>query len=249
MTINEDECMNKHCRILLFEEFKPQNHLVITGFPGFGYTGYIASRYIAQKLHLKRVGIIITRELPEYTMLEDYGIVFPFEIFTDKEKITVIINHSLPPKRYRDSYAKTVINWLRESNIRELILIGGLNIKLKEGDEKYRWLKGTQSKQKLDAPLMKKGLYIIGPLAHMIMYAEISLLPFIVILPYAEPLRLDPRAAAIAVEIIGKIYGITIDVSELYEDARKIEEELAEIIRQEEAFKRETSKKEEHIYM
>lgn len=241
--------MDKHCRILLFEELKPKNHVVITGFPGFGYTGYIASRYIAQKLNLKRVGVIITREMPDYTMLEDYGIVFPFEIFTDREKITIIVNHSLPPKRYRDSYARTVINWLRESSIKELVLIGGLNIKLKEGDEKYRWLKGTQSKQKLDAPLMKKGLYIIGPLAHMIMYAEMNLLPFIVILPYAEPLRLDPRAAAIAVEVIGRVYGITIDVSELYEDARKIEEELAEIIRQqEEAFRREASR-EEHIYM
>lgn len=241
--------MDKHCRILLFKEFKPKNHIVITGFPGFGYTGYIASRYMAQKLSLERVGIIITREIPEYTMLEDYGIVFPFEIFTDGKRITIIVNHSLPPKRYRDSYARTVVGWLKESSIKELVLIGGLNVKLREGDEKYRWLKGTQSKQKLDAPLMKKGLYIVGPLAHMIMYAEINLLPFIVVLPYAEPLRLDPRAAAIAIEVISKIYGITVDVSELYEDARRIEEELAEIIRQqEEAFRREVSK-EERVYM
>lgn len=241
--------MSEQCKIILFDEYSPRNHIVITGFPGFGYTGYIASRYIAHKLKLERVGVIVTRELPEYTMLEDYGIVFPFEIFTDKEKITVIVNHSLPPRRYRNTYARIVSRWLRENEIQELILIGGLNSRFKEGNEKYRWLSGSHSKRKLNAPVMKKGLYIVGPLAHMIMHAELNMIPFIVILPYAEPIRLDPRAAAIAIETINDIYGLKIDVSELYEDARRIEEELAEIIRrQEEALRKETSK-EEHIYM
>nr|MCG2909932.1 PAC2 family protein [Stygiolobus sp.] len=66
----------------------------------------------------------------------------------------------------------------------------------------------------------------IGPLALFTIYSEIEDLPAVVLLPYADRDRIDPAAAAVAIEEINKLLNLKIDVTELYEDARKIEEEL-----------------------
>ncbi len=243
------EKSSKYVKVVLFDRYDITGYNAITGFPGFGYTGYLTTRYIVQELRMKRMGVIVTQELPDYTSLEDYGIVFPHEIFVDQDNgLIVVINHSLPVKKYRDHYVKVLLKWLKDNNIGELVLIGGLNAKLREGAERYRWIKGSTSKRILNAPQMKKGLYVVGPLAHTILYSELLNIPYIVVLPYAEPLRPDPRAAAIAVEVINELYGLSIDTSKLYEEARRIEQELAEILRQqEEAMKK--SRKGEYIYM
>ncbi len=239
----------KYAKVIIFNKYDVTNYNVITGFPGFGYTGYLTTRYIVQELRMKRIGVIVTQELPDYTSLEDYGIVFPHEIFVDDNNgLVVIVNHSLPVRRYRDHYVKVLLKWIKENNTRELVLIGGLNAKLREGAERYRWIKGSLSRRTLSAPQMKKGLYVVGPLAHMILYSELLRIPYIVLLPYAEPLRPDPRAAAIAVEVINGLYELNIDTSKLYEEAQRIEQELAEILRQqEEAVKK--ARKGDYIYM
>jgi len=74
--------------------------------------------------------------------------------------------------------------------------------------------------------MMEKQLLMIGPLALFTIYSEIEDLPATILLPYADRDRIDPAAAAIAVEEVGRIFNMKIDVGELYEDAKKIEEEL-----------------------
>ncbi len=237
----------KNVRIELFEKVELSKHIVVTGFPGFGYTGYIATRYLAKERKLDRVGVIITSRLPEYTMLEDYGITFPFEIFSDNEKLTVIVNHVLPDKKDRQEYAQTLTRWLKENGVSELVLIGGLDKRFKKGEEKYRWFSTSSYSKTLESPLMEKGLYIIGPLAYTVMYAELYKIPSIVILPYTEPLQFDPRAAATAIEVLNELYGFNVDTSKLYEDAERLEKEISELIKkQEEAAKHVTG---ERVYM
>ena len=221
-------------KILMYEDIRLKDYVVVTGFPGFGWTGYLATKYIVDSLKMTRIGIILPRYLPEHTTISDYGIVMPFEIFaSNKHKLCVVVNHGVPHDRERSDYARVIIEWLKNEEIRELILIGGLDKRFKvEGEAaSYRWLSTSHSKTKLSAPLFEKGLYIIGPLALMLMYAEVYELPAIVLLPYADPGRPDPRAAAVAVEEISKIIGVEIDVKPLYIDAERIEKEIAEVVK------------------
>ncbi len=237
----------KRVSIEMFEKLILKNHIVVTGFPGFGYTGYIATRYLAKEKKLDRVGVILTSRLPEYTVLEDYGVVFPFEIFSDHKKLTVIVNHVLPDKRDRQDFALALVEWLKRNEISELALIGGLDKRFRKENERYRWFATTSYSRRLDSPLMEKGLYIIGPLAYTIMYAELYKVPSIVILPYTEPLQFDPRAAATAVEVLDELYGLDVDTRKLYEDAERLEKEISELVKkQEEAAKHTTG---ERVYM
>jgi len=211
---------------------------LVTGFKGFGATGYIATRYIASKLGMERVGVILTKYMPEFAFRDEYGLAFPFEIFYRPDpKLVVIVNHDLPDPRDRRVFAEVLVDWMKKVGISEAILIGGLDKKLKSGEEKMRWLANSHYAEKLGEPLMDKWLLIIGPLALLLMYSELKGLPALAVLPYAEAMRYDPYAAAVAVEKVGQLVGVEIDASELYEEARKFEEELEKLSKLEETRK------------
>lgn len=199
----------------------------ITGFRTLGEVGYIATRYLALKLGMKRVGFILTKYLRDVTFIDDYGLATPFELFFDKNNnVLVLLSHLLPLQKEMNIFSEKIIKWLKKIQVSDVLLIGGLDKRYKNDSSNLRWLKTSTSNLNLPYPLMEKQLLIIGPLALFTIYAEIEDLPAAVLLPYADRERIDPAAAAVAVEEINKIYGLKVDVSELYEDARKIEEEL-----------------------
>ncbi|BAB65305.1 MULTISPECIES: proteasome assembly chaperone family protein [Sulfurisphaera] len=199
----------------------------ITGFRTLGEVGYIATRYLVLKLGMKRVGFVLTKYLRDVTFIDEYGLATPFELFYDNNNnILVLLSHLLPLQREMNIFSAKIMKWLKNIQVSDILLIGGLDKRYKNDSSNLRWLKTSASKITLPYPLMEKQLLIIGPLALFTIYAEIEDLPATVLLPYADRERIDPAAAAIALEEINKLYGLKVDVSELYEDARKIEEEL-----------------------
>ena len=199
----------------------------ITGFRTLGEVGYIATRYLVLKTNMKRVGFVLTKYLRDVTFVDEYGLATPFELFYDKQNhILVLLSHLLPLQRELNEFSEKIIKWLKKIQVSEILLIGGLDKRYKTDNSNLRWLKTSASKHNLPYPFMEKQLLIIGPLALFIIYAEIEGLPGVVLLPYADRERIDPAAAAVAIEEINRIYGLKIDTSELYEDARRIEEEL-----------------------
>ncbi|BCU70595.1 proteasome assembly chaperone family protein [Stygiolobus caldivivus] len=199
----------------------------ITGFRTLGEVGYIATRYIALKLGMRRVGFVLTKYLRDVTFLDEYGIATPFELFYDeKNHLLVLLSHLLPLQREANEFSETVIKWLKKLDVSNVILIGGLDRRYKTSNTNLRWLRTSKSQLNLNYPLIEKQLLMIGPLALFTIYSEIEDLPATVLLPYADRDRIDPAAAAIAVDEISKLLNIKIDVGELYEDAKKIEEEL-----------------------
>ncbi|AAY80042.1 proteasome assembly chaperone family protein [Sulfolobus acidocaldarius] len=208
-------------------ESELQNAKFITGFRTIGEVGYIATRYIALKMKMKRIGFITTKYLRDVTFLDEYGIATPFELFYDNDnKILVLLNHLLPLPREANMFSEKIIKWLKRINISNAFYIGGLDKRYRTNNEKLRWIKTSNSTINLNFPLMEKQLLMIGPLALFTIYSEIEDLPATVLLPYADRDRIDPGAAATVVEELAKIIGVNIDVTELYEDAKKIEEEL-----------------------
>ncbi|HIQ11190.1 MAG TPA: proteasome assembly chaperone family protein [Pyrodictium sp.] len=223
----------------LFEEFKEaENSVFISGFKGYGMVGYITVVHIVEHLGCERAGIVVTKYMPEAITVDKSGIVSPFELYvcrgTDKVSIMALVNHDLPDVRERTRYADAIIRWAANIGVNEAVFFGGFDARYRTGDEKLRWVATSMWTKKLKEPKMESGLYIIGPLALFTLFSEIYKLPALVILPYAETSRPDPRAAAIAVETFAKLYGLNIDTKELYEKARLIEEKIMELEEQKE---------------
>jgi uncharacterized protein len=68
---------------------------------------------------------------------------------------------------------------------------------------------------------------IVGPVAIMLNYFELRGFPAYAILAYASPERMDPRAAAVSLGILGRTYGFELDVSPLIKGAEAIETAVA----------------------
>ncbi|AWR94444.1 proteasome assembly chaperone family protein [Acidianus brierleyi] len=208
-------------------ESELKHSFFITGFRTLGEVGYLATRHIVLKRRMQRIGFITTKYLNGVTFLDEYGIVTPFELFYDKEyNVIVELNHILPVEKEWNVFSRKIVNWVKKLEIKNAILIGGLDKNYKTSNEKLKWMKTSKSDLNLQYPELDKQLIMVGPLALFTIYSEIKDVPATVILPYSDKDRIDPAAAAAAVEAINKIVGFDIAVDELYEDAKKIEEEI-----------------------
>ncbi|RUM46622.1 MAG: proteasome assembly chaperone family protein [Hyperthermus sp.] len=211
--------------------------LFITGFKGFGSVGYITTMHFVDKLSCSKAGFILPKYLPEEVTPDPRGgVAGAFTLYAcsvnGDRKLTVLINNDVPVVHERARFAEAVVRWLRELNIGEAVLVGGFDSRFREGNEVLRWVASSYYSRRLSEPLMSHGLYVIGPLALLLMFAEIYSYPAVAILPYAEAARPDPRAAATAINKIGELYGFSLPVDELLEKAKEIEEMIEALEKQ-----------------
>ncbi len=224
----------KTIKVFFRDEFR-KSEFIVTGFKGFGAVGYLASLHLAERLFCKKAGFIVTKYVPEEVTPGDEGVVGPFTLYSCENNgrhFGVIVNHDIPLVQERSRFAEAVINFLTRIGIDEAVLIGGFDSRLRRGDEKLRWIATSAYKRDLDEPRMDKGLYVVGPLALLLLYAEVYGYPALALLPYAEAVRPDPRAAATAIEKLNELYGLSIGTEELLEEAKKIEEMISTLERQ-----------------
>lgn len=211
---------------IYLEKLKLRNDWIfITGFPGFGYVGTIATRYLVTQLRAEKIGNIITKYMPDFIAVEDYGILTPYELFMSYDnKLLILVNNATPVNIERVVFAKTIVKWAKSLGVKEFILAGGLNSRFKEGNERLRWVKTSVSSRELPEPKFHKGLYVVGPLAILFLTLEVEKVPAVMILPYTEPDRFDPKAAAVFIEKVNELLGLNIDVQGLIEYSKAVEE-------------------------
>ncbi len=199
--------------------------VVITGFPGFGYVGVIATKYLVTQLGADKIGNIVTKYMPDFIALDDYGILTPYEVFMSYEYgLIILVNNAMPISAERVSFAKAIIKWAKSLGVREFVLVGGLNSKFREENERLRWLKTSVSSRELIEPKFHKGLYVVGPLAILFLALEVEKVPAIMVLPYADPDRFDAKAAAVFIEKVNNLLNLNISIQGLIEYSKVVEE-------------------------
>jgi uncharacterized protein len=236
--------------IKLKENIDLKDCIFITGFHSpIGETGYITVRHLIKTLQPERIGFIDTALLPQLTGLENSRLTLPFELFKS-ENLVILFPRVVPYRAEQRRFAQTITQWLIENKFSEAVLIGGLDSQFKTGVEEFRvvptgaMLKKAQENKFV---LLEEGLNVFGPLALMLIYLEIKDFPALSILPFAQRGRPDPRAAAVVIEKINTLYGLSISTTELIRDAREIEEEVGKILKQQEEIQRREPREDMYI--
>ena len=205
-------------------------YVLITGFMGFGYVGYLATEYLIKKLNMKKVGYFITKYLPDQVSYSPvHSLELPFELYQDeKNKLLVLINRWIPHEFERFRYADYIVRWAKKVGIEKIYGLGGLDKNFKEEpNEALRWVKTSPYNGPLPSGKpMIEGLKVIGPLALLLASAEIREMPMLALLPFCESSRQDPRASATGIVELAKLINIQIDVSDLMKKAEIIEREI-----------------------
>lgn len=201
---------------------------LITGFHGVGQTGYIATSYMIHALKAERIGFIDVANPPPWVGTADGGLVTPFEIYAKRK--TVLVKLEFSPHRSEEAeFAKVLANWAVDEKFKDAILVGGLDASFKQNKHDFCVVPTGAYLERakiFKAPILEPGLLVYGPLAVMLSEFEIHEFPAVAVLPYAEPARADPAAAALAIRRIAKTYGFQVNVNELVKDARFIEREF-----------------------
>ncbi len=201
---------------------------LVTGFHGVGQTGYIATSYMIHALKAERIGFIDVSNPPPWVGTAEGGLVTPFEVY--RRGKTVLVKLEFSPHRSEEAeFAKVLSNWAVEQKFKDAILIGGLDAAFKQGREDFCVVPTgayLDRAKVFKAPILEPGLLVYGPLAVMLSEFEIHDFPAIAVLPYAEPARADPAAAALALRKISKAYSLKVDVDELVKDAKFIERDF-----------------------
>lgn len=200
---------------------------LVTGFHGVGQTGYIATSYMIHALKAERVGFVQVANPPPWVGTAEGGLVTPFEVY--KRGKTVLVKLEFSPHRTEEAeFAKVLANWAVKNRFKDAILIGGLDSSFRNNNDEFCVVPtgAYLSRAKIfNAPILEPGLLVYGPLAVMLSEFEIHDFPAVAVLPYAEPARADPAAAALAIRKISKAYNFNVNLKELLKDAKLIERE------------------------
>jgi len=207
--------------------------VLITGFHGLGATGYISVKHMVASLKAELIGYIETSNTPPFVTMDEEKLTLPFEIFR-YGKLIFVLTEMPPHPKDRYEFSKSLADWSMDCGFSSAYLVGGLDNRLRTNEEdKIRCAPTSRflKENKVDIPILERGLFVVGPLATMLTRYEIMDFPAIALLPYANPARPDPLAASVAVDYLNKVFNLSIDVSQLIKDAQKIEAEIQEISR------------------
>ncbi len=235
-----NEVKKLNIEIILKRKVELEGKIFITGFHGIGYAGYIAVNHIIESTNAELLGYVTTEQYPPIVSLDENRVLTPYELFMYKDFILFLPRFQPPPSEQND-LMRILTEWTVKNRFKEAILIGGLDSKLKAGEEKLRVVPTSRFKMnnKLELKKLDRNLYVVGPLAILLAYYEIKDFPAIALLPYAQRGRPDPLAAATAIQVINQLYDLDISTEQLIKDAKQIEQEIAQLKEQEEKVQRE----------
>jgi len=218
--------------ILLQRKVKLKDKVFVTGFHGVGYVGFLAIQHLVKALNAEKIGFILTDSLPPLVRMDDNSLVAPYELYSSGRFIFLLTNVPLAQDAMRP-FCENVAEWVSENGLREAILIGGLDVNTKkEGDESLLRIAATRRYIAANVPkdpMLESELYIVGPLAYLLLFFEILDFPAIAVLPYAHTNLPDPRAASVAVRYFAERYGLDVNISELMKKAEEFEKQLKQI--------------------
>jgi uncharacterized protein len=206
----------------------------ITGFHGIGTTGFIAIKYIVNELNAKRIGTILSDHQPPFITTKEGKISLPFELYKHNN-IVMLVPQFQPYRHEQKIFAEKLVEWTIQSRFKQVILVGGLDARLKKDEQDDLRVIATAKYaiEKLNRyQILEDGLFVTGPIALILTYYEVNNFPAIAILPYAESSRADPLAASRAINTINDITNLNVNTAKLIQDAEVIEQNLQDIITQ-----------------
>jgi uncharacterized protein len=219
-----------------------ESKALIAGFHGIGATGFWSVKFLIQELHAERLCYIDSEFAPAVSSTVNGEISTPYEIFEAGR--LVFLKADVPPLRDNENrFFRELSEWITGSGVEEVCLIGGLDESLRTDESMYRIVTTSKMKERAtmnDEKILEEGRVIVGPVAIMLNALEMRNAAAYALLSYSNTERVDPRAAATAVQFIAKRYNLQIDTLPLIKGAEELEREMSTMAEKEREKERST---------
>jgi len=210
---------------------KPRSPTVVSGFPGFGLVGTIASEFLLEHLSVEQIGKITLEEMPAVVAVHKSKLVDPFGIFYNKKYNLVIVNAIIAPQGMEWKIADFLIQLVKKLQAKELIALEGL---AGENPDEFKTLfysrdkKITEKIKKLGIEPLDEGI-IMGVTGALFMKDESF--PLTCIFSETHTNLPDSKAAAKIIEGLDKYLGLDVDYKPLLKQAQTFEQKLQSILK------------------
>ncbi|HEY6282423.1 MAG TPA: PAC2 family protein [Nitrososphaerales archaeon] len=201
---------------------------LIAGFHGIGATGYWTVKFLITELKARRKCFIDYEYAPAVASQIEGRVSTPYEVFTTGN-LSLFKAEVSPARERENEFYRQLADWIMSSGAKEVALVGGLDEGLRNDGNRYK-VAMTSAFNSLGGlpsePLFEEDRMIVGPVASLLNTFEMNSFPAFAVLAYSNTERVDPRAAASAVEFLSKRYGFTANTAPLIKGAEVIEGEL-----------------------
>jgi len=201
---------------------------LVAGFHGIGATGYWTVKFLISELKAERRLFIDYDYAPAVSSQAEGRISTPYEVYVSSG--LSFLKAEVSPARERESqFYRELADWIMGSGVKEVALVGGLDEGLKSDDYSYKvaMTSAFVAQGGLPGePVFEEDRMIVGPVASLLNTFEMNSFPAYAVLAYSSTDRVDPRAAASAVEFLSKRYAFTANTAPLIKGAEAIEGEL-----------------------
>ncbi len=201
---------------------------LIAGFHGIGATGYWTVKFLITELKAERHCFIDYEHAPAVASQVEGRIATPYEVYV-AGGLSLLKAEVSPVRERENEFYKQLAEWIMRSGVKEVALVGGLDEALRSDDSRYK-VAMTSSFSSAGGlpgePLFEEDRMIVGPVASLLNTFEMNSFPALAVLAYSNTERVDPRAAASAVEFLSRRYGFTANTAPLIKGAEVIEGEL-----------------------
>ncbi len=213
--------------------------VIIDGFPSVGLVSSIVANYIIESLKLEQIAIVDSDYFPSVALVRDWEPLNPVRIYGGKikknTKIAVFVSEFQVPTPIIKPLASLIFDWADEKRASMVITPEGLIVEqMKEKVDVYGIASTNYASKKIPDYVLKfeEGV-ITGVTGVLLTEGKKRERDVIALLAEAHPDYPDARAAGRIVEVLNDMLrGVKIDPKPLYDEAEKIEKNIADIRKQ-----------------
>jgi len=212
---------------------KLKNPVLIEGFPGLGLVGTISASYLVEKLKMELLGYITSEVFPPLAAVHNHRPLYPARMYySKKHDLVVFISEFVVPIAVVNELAEKIYDFSRKWKVRRIVSLGGITIK-GEQDEVYAISTLPEADRELErlktVKLIKEGA-TTGVTGVLLARGAIDGYPVISLLAESREGYMDPKAAAMVLEVVKEMLKIGFDTSALENEARLIDGKLKDAI-------------------
>jgi uncharacterized protein len=218
---------------IISEPIKSKNPIVIEGFPGIGLVGNITCQHVIEELEMKYIGSIDSRYFPPLAVLFNGIIYMPVRIYEAAKKDIVVVISDIPihPTASYD-ISKALVDWMQKINVANIISIAGIATTTGE----RRVFGGATNNEMLEKIKDKTEIFQVGTISgisgSIMTECFLRNLPAVSLLGETPGPNPDPRAAVEVINVLNKIFDLSINTEKLLSQAEQIELELSKLAEQ-----------------
>ncbi|UCD26941.1 MAG: PAC2 family protein [Candidatus Bathyarchaeota archaeon] len=212
-----------------------KNPILVEGLPGLGMVGRIATRYLVKQLKAKKLARLYSPHFPYYVLVNKKGSVrllygeFMFWKNEAGENDFIFFTGDSQAQTIEGQYevASCILDFAEKNGVKIIVTIGGYR---KEVEKTPNVVAVSTSSSLLNQALKSKALLssagnpIVGTAGILLGLAKLRKTEAICLLGETRGYLPDPKAAKSVVEVLGKMFGIKVDITELDKDIEKSKE-------------------------